>query len=139
MVWCGSSAASARCRGMGDDQIEARLQRWAQAVTVGDGSGYPSMSVIHPNWMPPTKGSRPMLKTAQGGADVQATHRAIGRLSVKQRDAICLHYAYRLTCAQHADRAGCAERTVRDRLDAARRHLAAMWQDGGFCKLPHAV
>lgn len=121
---------------MHDEAIEARLQRWAQAVTVGDGSGYPAMSVIHPNWMPPTKGSKPMMKVAHGGHDVRATHRSIGLLSVKQRDAICLHYVYRLTTTQHAVRADCAERTVRDRLDAARRALAAMWSAGSFCDMP---
>lgn len=124
---------------MNDSEIEARLQRWAQAVTVGDGSGYPSMSVIHPNWMPPTKGSTPTIKVSRGGADVQATHQAIGRLSVKQRDAVCLHYAYRLSTAAHAERVGRAERTVRDRLDAARRALAAHWSEGSFCNMPQTA
>lgn len=118
------------------EDVEARLQRWATAVSVGDGSGYPSMSVIHPNWMPPTKGSKPMLKSVRGGHDVQATHRSIGQLSLKQRDAVCLHYVYRLSTGLHAERAGCAERTVRERLDAARRALAAMWSAGPVCKLP---
>lgn len=140
MVRCGSSAAGrGQTVAAGDVDVEARLQRWAQAVTVGDGSGYPSMSVIHPNWSPPTKGSRPVMKTMPGGADVQATHRAIGRLSIKQRDAICLHYAYRLSSALHAERTGCAERTVRDRLDAARRALAAMWSDRSFCNSPQVA
>ncbi len=121
---------------MRDVDVEARLQRWAQAVTVGDGSGYPAMSVMHPNWMPPTKGSTPTMKVSSGGHDVRATHRSIGLLSLKQRDAICLHYAYKLSTAQHAERAGCAERTVRDRLDAGRRALAAMWSGGSFCNMP---
>lgn len=122
---------------MQDDDVEARLHRWAAAVSVGDGAGYPSVSVIHPNWMPPTKGSRPAMVAARRGHDVQATHRSISTLSVKQRDAICLCYIYRLSTARHAERAGCAERTVRDRLDAARRALAAMWSErSGVCKLP---
>lgn len=120
------------------DDVEARLQRWALAVTVGDGTGYPSVSVIHPNWMPPTKGSRPIMKVSRDGHDVQATHQSIGQLSVKQRDAICLHYVYRLSTAEHAQRAGCADRTVRERLDAARRCLGAMWSANPICKLPQA-
>lgn len=121
---------------MRDEDIEARLQSWAQAVTVGDGSGYPSMSVIHPNWMPPTKGSTPAIKLARGGADVHATHRAIGRLSAKQRDAVCLHYAMRLSAALHAERAGCDERTVRKRLESARNALRAIWAEGSSCNIP---
>jgi len=31
-----------------DMKIELRLLRWAAAVTVGDGSGFPTMSVLHP-------------------------------------------------------------------------------------------
>lgn len=124
---------------MNEVDIEARLQRWGQAVTVGDGSGYPSMSVIHPNWSPPTKGRTPMMKTSSRSGDVHATHRAIGQLSLKQRDAVCLHYAVRLSTALHAERAGCDERTVRKRLEAARHALLAMWADGGFCNIPQTA
>lgn len=121
---------------MWSDDVKARLHRWALAVTVGDGSGFPAMSVIHPNWTPPAKGSVPSMKVSHGRHDVVATHRSIGRLSRKQQDAICLHYVYRLSLAQQAERAGCAERTVTDRLERAHRDLAAMWDSGGF--LQHA-
>lgn len=118
--------------------VEQRLQRWATAVTVGDGAGYPAMSVIHPNWMPPAKGSVPSMKVAHGRDDAAATHRSIGLLSAKQRDAVCLKYVYRLTDTQHAVRADCAERTVRLRLEAAHAALAAMWQPGSFCNMPES-
>lgn len=117
------------------DWVEQRLQRWATAVTVGDGAGYPAMSVIHPNWMPPAKGSVPTMKVAHGRDDAAATHRSIGLLSAKQRDAICLHYVYRLTLTQHAVRCDCAESTVSDRLERAHRALAGMWQGRGFCNM----
>ena len=42
-----------------DERIEARLQRWARWVTVGDGSGFPTMSVLHREWTPPSPGTTP--------------------------------------------------------------------------------
>ena len=30
--------------------VHERLLRWAQGITVGDGNGFPAMSVIHPQW-----------------------------------------------------------------------------------------
>ncbi len=108
------------------DWVEERLQRWAQAVTVGDGSGYPTMSVIHEDWTPPSPGVTPSMKVSFGRSDASSTHRAIARLSRKQRDAVVMHYAMKLPLAEQAVRLGCAVDTVHGRIEAAHAHLAAI-------------
>jgi len=108
------------------DWVEQRLQRWAQAVTVGDGSGYPTMSVIHKDWMPPSPGVTPSMKISMGRSDAASTHRAISRLSRKQRDAVVVHYALKLPMPEQAERLGCAVDTVHGRIEAAHAQLAAI-------------
>ena len=105
-----------------DEQIEARLLRWAAGVTVGDGSGYSSVNPLHPNWSPPTPGMRPTMKVA-GASDVGETHRAIAQLSQRLRNTVVVHYCLRLPLAEQAERLGCAESTVVQRLQAAHGDL----------------
>lgn len=106
--------------------IEARLLRWAEAVTVGDGSGYPSMSVLHENWSPPGGGVTPTMKAAPARSDAAQTHRAIGHLSVRLQNTLVVHYCLRLPMAEQAARLQCGERTVRARIELAHRKLAAL-------------
>lgn len=105
-----------------DAVIEARLQRWAQYVSVGDGSGFPVMSVLHPQWQPPTPGTTPTLKVARV-SDVRETHRAIGTLSQRLANTLVVHYCLRLSVAEQAQRLDCAVRTVHERIDTAHRLL----------------
>ena len=42
--------------------VHERLLAWAERVTVGDGDGYAAVNVLHTNWSPPAKGSRPSPK-----------------------------------------------------------------------------
>lgn len=107
-----------------DPKIEERLLRWAQAVTVGDGNGFPAMSVLHPQWQPPTPGQTPTLKVA-AGSDVRQTHRAIGELSLRLRNTIVVHYVVRGTIQEQARRLECAPDTVHARIEEAHRRLAA--------------
>lgn len=111
-----------------DTAMEARLQRWAQGVTVGDGSGYPVMAVIHPNWSPPSPGVLPSLKTSPA-SDVRQTHRAIGRLSARLQDTVVMHYCMRPSMAEQAERLGCTVDTVHDRIERAHRQLRALLDD----------
>lgn len=115
-----------------DARIEHRLQRWAQWITIGDGSGYAARSVLHPEWSPPTKGSAPTLKVG-AASDVRETHRAIGLLSMRQANTVVVHYVLRLPMAEQALRLECAERTVFERIDDAHRRLAGLLygQDDG--------
>lgn len=104
-------------------EIEERLQRWAQACTVGDGSGYPCKSVLHPTWQPPAPGVTPTLKSAPGG-DAAATHRAIGQLSERLIATLVVHYILRPPLPEQALLLGCAADTVLARVERAHRQLA---------------
>jgi DNA-directed RNA polymerase specialized sigma24 family protein len=107
-----------------DVDIEARLQRWADYVSVGDGSGFPSMSVIHREWTPPSPGMMPSMKVAPS-SDARQTHRAIGKLSQRQANTLVVHYVLKLPLADQALRLGCAESTVTARIDQAHARLRA--------------
>jgi DNA-directed RNA polymerase specialized sigma24 family protein len=108
-----------------DEQIHARLLAWAQYVTVGDGSGFPTMSVLHPHWQPPSPGTTPSMKvSAPSGA--RQTHRAIARLSRRQANTLVVHYVLKLPIELQADRLQCAVPTVYARVEAAQRELRAV-------------
>lgn len=111
-----------------DVRIEARLIRWAQACTVGDGAGYPAMSTLHPNWGRPPTGMRPAPKTASIGSDVMETHEAIGSLSRRERNAVVVHYVMRGAVADQCERLQCAQSTLYARIDSAHRGIAD-WLD----------
>lgn len=117
---------------MRDEDLELRLMQWGAAVSVGDGSGYPCINVIHPNWTPPSRGLTPALKVRPGG-DVRRMHRAIGTLPIKQRNAIVLAYAMRLSVAEQCQRLECSERVRQDRLRAAK--ITLMVRLEGFCNI----
>lgn len=104
--------------------MEARLQRWAQAVTVGDGSGFPVMSVLHPEWQPPSPGTTPTLKTS-AASDARETHRALLQLSQRLQNTVAVHYCMKLPLAEQAQRLDCAVDTVHGRIEAAHQALAA--------------
>lgn len=107
-----------------DDRIEALLIEWAQWVKVGDGSGFSTMSVLHPDWSPPSPGITPTMKTAKHSR-AQATHRAIAQLSQRIGNTLVVHYVQRpaLSIAQQAERLDCADSTVLARVTFAHREL----------------
>ena len=117
-----------------DAAIEARLQRWASFVTVGDGSGFPVMSPIHPEWQPPSPGITPTLKVSPA-SDVRQTHRAIGRLSLRLANTVAVHYCLRLPIAEQAQRLGCAPQTVHGRIESAHAQLRVLLREDApeFC------
>lgn len=106
-------------------EIENRLQRWAQGVTVGDGSGFPAMSVIHPSWQPPTPGTTPTMKVAPG-SDVRQTHAAIGKLSERLRATVVAHYVLKWPIADQAQVLECGQATVYARVERAHAELWAL-------------
>lgn len=111
-----------------DPQIEARLQRWAQWVTVGDGSGFPVKSVLHPEWSPPSGGITPTMKTA-AATDVRATHRALaglmqrGEISLRLGNTVVVHYCKRLSLSDQAAALGCSVDAIHDRIERVHRLL----------------
>lgn len=105
-----------------DAEMHQRLQVWAQWVTVGDGSGYPSVSPIHPNWSPPSPGVRPGMKVSMPSSARQ-THRIIGTWSARLRNTVALYYCTQLPVAEQAARLDCDESTVHLRVETAHRTL----------------
>mgnify|MGYP003439924401 CR=1 FL=1 len=116
-----------------DAVIEERVQRWAQWVAVGDGSGFPTMSVLHENWSPPSGSITPTLKVS-AGSDVRQTHRAIAMLSVRLRNTLVVVYCFTLSKRDQAERLECDETTVTKRIDVAHRMLAQALDSGELCK-----
>lgn len=106
-----------------DGGMEARLQRWAAHLTVGDGSGFARTSVLHPSWQPPTPGQTPTLKVG-AHTDAAETHRAVGMLSVRLANTLVVHYVMRLPLIHQAERLECAPSTVLNRVSEAHRLLA---------------
>lgn len=105
-----------------DAEMHARLLQWGQLVTVGDGSGYPSMSVLHKEWQPPTPGLTPSMKTSAPNR-ARETHHALGFLSLKLRNTVVLVYCMNLSAQTQALRLGCSVRTVANRIEEAQRQL----------------
>lgn len=118
-----------------DAAIEARLLRWAEAVTIGDASGYASVCTLHESWSPPQAGQRPTLKVGVA-SDVRETHRAIGQLSLRLRNAVVVHYVIKGPVSRQAELMECAPDTVRDRVARAHQALLGILQE--FCNIPEA-
>lgn len=120
-----------------DDQMHQRLLAWAQWVTVGDGSGYPSMSVLHEDWSPPSPGMTPTMKVA-APSSARETHLAMAGWSARLRNTVALYYCTQLPIAEQASRLGCAPSTVHERIGQAHALLRS-WLDeranGEFRKL----
>jgi DNA-directed RNA polymerase specialized sigma24 family protein len=111
-----------------DERIEARLQRWAQWVTVGDGSGFPTMSVLHREWTPPSPGTTPTLKVS-ATSDVRQTHRALEQLSARLKNTVVVHYCHKVPLAEQARRLECAESTVVQRVALVHQRLVALLRE----------
>ena len=105
-----------------DEAMHLRLVEWAQWRKCGDGSGYPTMSVLHESWSPPSPGMTPTLKVA-APSSARATHRAMQGWSVRLRNTVAVHYLTNMPIAEQAQRLDCAERTVYERIEQAQALL----------------
>lgn len=110
-----------------DESIETRLQEWAQWVGAGRrAQGFPVMSVLHPSWLPPAPGQRPMMKVAAGNdRRHRETHLAIESLSLRLSNTVVVHYCLRLPIEQQAQRLQCQPSTVQARVCEAHKRLQA--------------
>lgn len=107
-----------------DESMHRLLLEWAQWVMVGNGSGFPTMSVLHENWSPPSPGTLPAFKTSGASADVRAAHRIIAGMSERMRETVILVYCYRnLGAMEVSMRLGVGQDTVHKRIEAAHRLL----------------
>ena len=120
---------------MADDQdvMEIRLREWASWLTSGgSGDGYAAMSVIHPDWMPPSPGTTPTMKVSTTSAHRErALHAAVLQLSRRLQATLLVHYCKRMTVADQAVMLECAEPTVHARVREAKRLLADTLRGGG--------
>ena len=105
------------------DVMQLRLQAWAAWLTGGGSAlGFPTKSVLHESWMPPSAGMRPSMVT--GGTSTrqeQAMHRIIQGLSVRLQNTLVVVYVMRAKPVEQARLLECQESTVRARLAEARR------------------
>lgn len=121
-----------------DDRIEQMLVEWAQWLKVGDGSGYSTISVLHVDWMPPSPGITPTLKTSHPSR-VRRLHRLIGLLSRREADTLVVHYCMRLAVEDQAVRLECAVSTVHARIESIHKRLRAWLVDDPEKKEFHAL
>ncbi len=118
-----------------DPQIEARLQRWAEWLKLGDGSGYPVKSTLHQDWSPPSPGTTPTMKVSIG-SDGPQTQRMVSRLSDRSRATLVAVYVLRMPVADAAEALSCAPDTVLDRVERIHRELLRELRDAGeFCNI----
>lgn len=107
-----------------DEQMHHRLQEWAQWMKVGDGSGYPVTSVLHPSWSPPSPGTTPTMKVASPSSARQTARAMTGPgWSARLRNTVALYYLTNLPIAEQAARLDCDESTVHKRIETAHRML----------------
>lgn len=109
------------------DRMEQRLLAWAHWLTLGgNGDGYAAMSVLHPEWTPPTPGTTPTLKVGTSDAYHRATHQAVLTLSRRLQATLLVHYCKRLPVAEQAEQLQCAVPTVHARVREAKVQLGAV-------------
>lgn len=115
------------------DVVEARLLAWAAWRTAGGcADGFPSKSVLHPSWSPPSPGITPTLHVSGRSEEQQRQMDGlIGGLTVKLRDALYVVYIKRMAPADQAKHLRCQECTVRARVVEAKRQLGVALR-GGF-------
>lgn len=111
-----------------DPKIEALLIEWAQWLKVGDGSGFPIMSVLSADWMPPTPGQSPTMKVSYPNRS-RRLHRLIQQLSQRLGNTLIVHYCLQLPIDEQAARLACAASTVHARVDFAHRELRRLILD----------
>ena len=110
------------------DVLHDRLQAWATWLTAGgSGDGYPTKSVLHSSWLPPTPGMTPTMATStgDGGRCERALHTLIGTvLSVRLQNTLVAVYVMRCTEAERVALLRCQESTVRARVREAKLLIA---------------
>ena len=106
------------------DVIQNRLQAWAAWLTGGgSGAGYPTKSVLHESWLPPTPGQTPSMRTDGGGSTRQERelHAIIASaLSVRLQNTLVVVYVMRAKPDEQVMRLDCQQSTVRARVSEAK-------------------
>lgn len=109
------------------DMVERRLLEWAAWKTRGgNGDGFPTKSVLHHSWSPPTPGRTPTMATSSSGSDARERQvdGCVQELRPKLRDAIVARYLMRATIEEQVRMAGCTAEGVRKRVQIAKDEIA---------------
>jgi hypothetical protein len=110
------------------DVMEQRLREWGSWVAAGAGrgaDGFPTKSVLHPEWQPPSSGSRPAMKVATRRDDRERqVHAVVCGLSKRMQHTLLVQYVLNLSLQDRLDRLGCAKATLFARVAAAKHAIA---------------
>ena len=110
------------------DPMQGRLVAWAAWLTSGgSGEGYPTKSVLHSSWLPPTPGQTPTMVSSTGttGRRERALHQMISaELSVRLQNTLVVVYVMRASPAEQVVLLECLASTVRARVSEAKALLA---------------
>lgn len=113
---------------VGADVMQGRLVAWAAWLTSGgSGEGYPTKSVLHSSWLPPTPGQTPTMASSTGstGRRERALHQMISaELSVRLQNTLVVVYVMRASPAEQVVLLECQASTVRARVSEAKALLA---------------
>ena len=108
------------------DPLPGRLVAWAAWLTSGGsgGEGYPTKSVLHSSWLPPTPGKTPTMASSTGRRE-RALHQMISaELSVRLQNTLVAVYVMRASPAEQVVLLECQASTVRARVSEAKALLA---------------
>lgn len=106
------------------DEIDTLLWQWAERLKAGDGSGYPTMCTVHPDWSPPSPGVTPTMKVSKGRRG--QVDKALEQLPDSLRATVVAHYLLRMSDTDAAVVLGCAVPTVGQRIVRAHQLLAGL-------------
>lgn len=108
------------------DRMERHLLAWGVWVQGGKrGDGYPTKSVLHQSWLPPTPGMVPTMRvSATSDRAERALHAAIQQMSVRMQNTLVVVYVMRAGPVEREELLQCNAVTIRSRLGEAKRRLA---------------
>lgn len=109
------------------EEIDTLLWQWAERLKAGDGSGYPTMCTVHPDWSPPSPGVTPTMKVSR--ARRGEIDRMVERLPDSLRATLVAHYLLRMSDTDAAAVLGCAVPTVGQRIVRAHQLIAGMREE----------
>ena len=108
------------------DRMEVHLLAWGVWLQGGKrGDGYPTKSVLHQSWLPPTPGMVPTMRVSTTSDRVErALHAAIQQMSVRMQNTLVVVYVMRAGPVEQGVLLDCSAVAIRNRLVEAKRRLA---------------
>ncbi len=108
--------------------MHERLLAWAAWRRAGRADGYPTRSVLHPSWSPPTRGAVFVGRARPNGDDTaeRELDACIASLCERLRVTLAVVYLQSMSPDLRAQALGCRESTVRARVIEAKDLLLVM-------------